>query len=368
MPGSAKFWIGIAVSVVLLALFVFTIDLERFLDALSRADYALVAPATALYLVSLLFRTLRWQHLLRHLKHVGVVRLYPVVVVGYMANNLLPMRIGELVRSYYVGEREGVSKTTALMTIFVERLLDALTLLAMVALVALFVPVLGVAEGFGRLSSVPWPLLVAGFTLPFVLGFAGLVLVALAPDRAGRWAKAALRPLPRRLESRAAEAVDMLLGGLISLRSPRSVVVLFLLSVPVWLFEAGLFMVIAYSFDLDLAFDNVAEMGAVIVLVMAIANIGASVPAAPGGIGLFELIARETLVLLPLAAVDRADAGAYVAVVHAVLLIPMIVLGQLFLWTQNVSLGSLSRAGRSIATERAAVAGAAPGAPLEDGP
>ena len=120
-------------------------------------------------------------------------------------------------------------------------------------------------------------------------------------------------------------------------------------------------MVIAYSFDLDLAFDNVAEMGAVIVLVMAIANIGASVPAAPGGIGLFELIARETLVLLPLAAVDRADAGAYVAVVHAVLLIPMIVLGQLFLWTQNVSLGSLSRAGRSFVTDRTAVAGACAG-------
>ncbi len=358
MPGSAKFWIGIAVSVVFLALFVFTVDLERFLDALSRADYALLAPATALYLVSLLFRTLRWQRLLRHLKRVSVVRLYPVVVVGYMANNLLPMRIGELVRSYYVGEREGVSKTTALMTIVVERLLDALTLLAMVAVVALFVPVLGVAEGLGRLSSVPWPLLVAAVTLPFIAGFTVLVLTALAPDRAGRWAKTALRPLPRGLESRGADTVDMLLGGLISLRSPRSVVVLFLLSVPVWLFEAGLFMVIAYSFDLDLAFDNVYEMVAAIVLVMAIANIGASVPAAPGGIGLFELIARETLVLLPLAAVDRADAGAYAAVVHAVLLVPMIVLGQVFLWTQNVSLGSLSRAGRSMASERAAVAGA----------
>ena len=344
MAGSGKFWVGIAVSVVLLALFVFTVDIGRFLEALSRADYALVVPAAGLYLVSLLFRTLRWQRLLRHLKRVGVVRLYPVVVVGYMANNLLPMRIGELVRSYYVGEREGVSKATALMTIFVERLLDALTLLALIALVALFVPVLGVAEGFGRLSSVPWPLLVAGFTAPFVIGFGGLVLVALRPETAARWGRAALRPLPRRLEARGAEAVDMLLGGLVSLRSPRSVVALFLLSVPVWLFEAGLFVVIAYSFDLDLAFDNAVEMGAALVLVMAIANIGASVPAAPGGIGLFELIARETLVLLPLAAVDRADAGAYAAVVHAVLLVPMIVLGQVFLWTQNVSLGRLSRA------------------------
>ena len=83
-------------------------------------------------------------------------------------------------------------------------------------------------------------------------------------------------------------------------------------------------------------------------LVTAIANIGSSIPAAPGGLGLFELVARETLVLLPLAAVDRAAAGAYVAVVHAALLMPMIVMGQAFLWVQHVSLGSLSLAGRSV--------------------
>ena len=77
------------------------------------------------------------------------------------------------------------------------------------------------------------------------------------------------------------------------------------------------------------------------VLVMSIANLGSSVPSAPGGIGLFELVARETLVLIPLAVVDRSIAGAYVTVVHVALLLPMIILGQLFLWTQHLSLGAL---------------------------
>ena len=118
-----------------------------------------------------------------------------------------------------------------------------------------------------------------------------------------------------------------------------------------WLFEAGLFVLVGYSFGFHEIYDNLPELIVVMVLVTAIANIGASIPAGPGGIGLFEIIAREVLVLLPLATMDRAVAGAYVAVVHACLLIPMIVLGQFFLWTQHVSLRSLTRLGQDKDSE-----------------
>jgi uncharacterized membrane protein YbhN (UPF0104 family) len=96
------------------------------------------------------------------------------------------------------------------------------------------------------------------------------------------------------------------------------------------------------------------------VLVTAVANIGSSIPLAPGGVGLFEWVARETLVLLPLATVDVAVATAYVAVVHFSLLVPMILLGQLFLWKHHVSLGSLSRAGRAAGAEMAGPSAASP--------
>ena len=79
------------------------------------------------------------------------------------------------------------------------------------------------------------------------------------------------------------------------------------------------------------------------VLVTAITNIGSAIPAAPGGLGLFEIIARETLVLGPLAAVERSVAAGYALVVHAALLLPMIVLGQAILWAGHISLGRLSR-------------------------
>ncbi len=71
------------------------------------------------------------------------------------------------------------------------------------------------------------------------------------------------------------------------------------------------------------------------VLTTSISNVGSSVPAAPGGIGLFELVARETIVWLPFGNITRSVAGGYVAMVHAVLIIPLIILGQIFLWTMN---------------------------------
>ena len=128
--------IGIGVSVFLLGFFALTTDFRRMVDALASANYWFALPAAGMYLVSIYFRSMRWTVMLRHLKPVKTTRVYPVVTIGYMANNILPMRLGELVRSYYLGEREGVSKTAALATVLAERVFDALTLLLMIAAVA----------------------------------------------------------------------------------------------------------------------------------------------------------------------------------------------------------------------------------------
>ena len=352
MIGQSRILIGLAVSVLLLALFVWTGDPRGMLESLAGANYLFLVPGIGLYLISVLFRTMRWQVLLRHLRPVPVTRLYPVVVVGYMANNLLPMRLGELVRSYHVGEREGINKASALVTILVERVFDALTLLFFIAAIALFVPLTGLAEGFGERFGVPWPLLVAAVTMPFVVAFGMLLLFALFPDRARALATLLVKVLPGRFQAPLLGLIDMLLSGLIPLRDPRTLSVLFMLSVPIWLFESSLFFLVGMSFGLHHVFDNPGELAVAVVLVTAIANIGSSIPAAPGGIGLFELVARESLVLLPLVTVERSVAGGFAAVVHAALLLPMIVLGQVFLWAENISLRRLSRAGRSAPEER----------------
>jgi len=342
---AGKFWLGLGLSVVLVALFFMTVDVGHMADALARANYLYVAPAVALYMIGVVFRTMRWQVLLRHIKPVSNRRLFPVVVIGYMANNLLPMRLGEVVRSYYLGEREQISKSSALATIFIERIFDALTLLLFVAVVALFVPVSGVAAGFGEQWGVAPILLAAGLSLPFVAAFGVMLLLSRWPERTRNLAIMMMKPLPQRFpHERALHIVEYFLAGFASLASPRKIALLFALSVPVWGFETGLFYLIGFSFGFHLVYDNLWHLAAAMALVTALANIGSSIPSSPGGIGLFELIARETLVLLPLAVVDRSDAAAFAAVSHFALLLPMIILGQVFLWAGNLSLRRLAQA------------------------
>ena len=326
--------------------------------ALADANYVYLIPGVALYLVSVFFRTVRWQILLRHMGAVPVRRLYPVVVVGYMANNLLPMRMGELVRSYYLGQREGISKTSALATIFVERVLDAMVLLFFIALVGLFFPLTSLATAFGERTGVPWLLLVLAFTVPFVGAFATLIVLARFPVWSDHALAVLVKRLPSSFQAPARHLVQMCLHGISPLSDPKTLAALFLLSIPVWLFEAGLFFFVGLGFGLQESFASLGNMAGANVLVTAVANIGSSIPAAPGGVGLFEIVARETLVLLPDAPIDRAVAAAFATVVHAALLIPMIVLGQLFLWADHVSLRRLSRSEPVVSTSEPAGASA----------
>ena len=348
-----KYWLSVAFSAILLALFVFTADPRRMLDEIRSANYWYMLPAVGVYLASVYFRTWRWTVMLRHIKRIGIRRLYPVVVIGYMANNLLPMRLGELVRSYYAGEREGINKTSALATIVSERMFDALTLLAFIAALAPFMPVDELARSFGARFGVPWWALIAGFSLPFVGVFAAFVLSAVYPEKSRAAVSLLTRPLPDRPRAIINSTAEMALQGLSPLREPRTLATLFILSVPIWLTEAGVFYIIGLSFGIHEAHANPWTMVATMIMVASVTNVGASLPLAPGGIGLFEFISRETLVLMPFATVSRSVAAGHAVVSHVATNGPMIALGQVFLWMNHMSLGRLRRrAGVDAGEER----------------
>ena len=343
LHGNRKYWIGIGVSIILLAYFLFTVDVGRMLGALAGANYWYVVPSVGMYFVSVYFRSMRWNVMLRHLKPVGARRLFPVVVVGYMANNLLPMRLGELVRSYYLSEREGVSATSALVTVFVERIFDALALLFFIAVITPFVPIAELAEDFSKIVGLPAGLLMLGLTLPFIGAFFVLALLSAYPGQVRAIALRLFGRLPDRITAVLDGLLMRILDGIAPLRDLRTLAALFGLSLPIWLTEVAVFWLMGYSFGIDEYHDGPVQMAVNMVLTTAITNIGGSIPAAPGGLGLFELIAREVLALGPLASVDRSVAGGYVVALHAVILLPVIILGQIFLWANQLSLRKLSQ-------------------------
>ena len=109
------FWLGLAGSAGFLAIFlVFFVDTSTIGDVLRNANYAYVAPSLFFYFIALYLRAHRWRFLLRSILGESRRPIFPVVVVGYMANNLIPVRIGEVVRSYYLSLRENISTAGAL--------------------------------------------------------------------------------------------------------------------------------------------------------------------------------------------------------------------------------------------------------------
>ena len=128
--------------------------------------------------------------------------------------------------------------------------------------------------------------------------------------------------------------------GLAALNSPKKHAILFLGSLPVWLAEAGVYLIVAYSFSLDTWFDSFWLLAAAVLLVTVTSNLITAVPASIGGIGPFEIVAQQTLVALGIGA---AAAAAYTVAVHLVALwLPVNIAGVLLLFWHNLSLRRLT--------------------------
>lgn len=138
LQGLVRTGLGVLVSLVCLFLVVRGVDLGRTWDVLREAHPAWVGLAVVALAGDVVLRGVRWQRLIAPIHRVAFPRLLAYMLVGYLANNVLPARLGELVRSHYLGDREGISRTTTLGTVVVERVVDIAVLVAIAAL-AIFV-------------------------------------------------------------------------------------------------------------------------------------------------------------------------------------------------------------------------------------
>ena len=149
--------IAFAISLTFLGLVFWSIDFDEFLDAFAEANYFWLIPAVIVYFLAFTLRAWRWQSLLKHLGEVSLGRSYFVATIGYAANNVLPLRLGEFVRAYLLRRNPGLDMTASLATIAVERILDGLTLLLWLGIGLLFFasmwtlsPLLTLAAQVGR--------------------------------------------------------------------------------------------------------------------------------------------------------------------------------------------------------------------------
>jgi len=226
------FWLGIGISAFFLFLTFRSINGAKLLDALRNVEPRFLAAAVASTLVSYYVRAYRWKLLLIEDKRASMTNLFSATSIGYMANNLLPARIGELVRVYVLGEKEGIDKGTVFASLVLDRLFDGFSvlLILVVTLFALQVP--------GADAEIRPALKMGGYvTVAVYLGILVFLLLLKRNTMAMlRFAGFLLKPI----SSRIAEKVIPLLGSFIkSIRlSSRPVILAGLLgsSFLIWAF------------------------------------------------------------------------------------------------------------------------------------
>lgn len=317
---------GLAVSVAFLALVFWSIDFDEFLDAFAEANYLWLIPAVIVYFLAFTLRAWRWQSLLAHLGGVTLGRSYFVATIGYAANNVLPLRLGEFVRAYLLRRNPGLDMTASLATIAVERILDGLTLLLWLGIGLLF---------FASMWTLS-PLLTLAAQVAAVVFIGAAVTVILAvlfPDAALRGGRTVTRPLPDRYTARLMGILESLLHGFAALKDARKIPFWFVVSNAVWAGEALVYILVAVAMDVDTP---------IVVLCVAVAasNLATAVPSSSGGIGPFELLAKETLVR---AGVGAGLATAYAVVIHATLWVPVTIAGAILLVLEGVPLREVLR-------------------------
>jgi uncharacterized protein (TIRG00374 family) len=324
-----QFWLGAGISALFLLFALRNLHLGDVWEAVRTARYGWIVPGVAVYFFGVWARTWRWDYLLRPVKHISLRRLFPVVVIGYMGNNIFPARAGEVIRAYLLRQREGVSISTSLATILVERVFDGLVMLMFV---------------FIGLPFTPMPDWLQVMVIAASLLFFGALAVFMVLAIKVEWAETVYgwlidRIVPARFRPSVRGFADRFMTGLESLRSGRAVLMLFVTSVVIWLAETVKYWFVMHAFDFSVPFW-------VLMLMNGIVNLATTIPSSPGYVGTFDAPGIEILTIF---GVDRALAASYTLVLHVALWLPITLLGLWYMTRESLSWREFTQAEKNLA-------------------
>lgn len=316
--------LSVAVSAVLLGFAVREVDWDRAWGAIRSANYWWVLAMIPVTVWSLFIRAQRWRVFLHG---VGVPPLRPLVAatnIGFLANMVLPLRIGEVVRPVLLSRRAHLPLSGVLASVLLERIFDMFTILLLFGLSASLVDVSDRVRQWG------WMLSGLAFTVAAVI-----VLIRVQERLALRIARRLADLLPARLGESAYGFAKGFVQALEMLDSPTAYLRAFAWSLYLWLVISSVYAFGFWAFHLDVP---VLRGGLVLTTLVAIA---VSVPSAPGFIGSFQL---GCVIALGIFKVDESAAIAYSLVVHATQFIGCIGAGLYSLWTEGISLREVEAA------------------------
>ena len=321
------FWVGSGISVLLLLLLLRKIDFSSLVEALRKLDLRCLAAAVSFTFVSYWLRAVRWRYLLLHERPLPLSSLYSAVLIGYMANNLFPARLGEFIRAWVLAEREKLQAPAVFASLVIDRLFDGFSVMVMLAVVLL---TLQLPPEMEQSAS----LLRAGGTT-MLLFYAGvilfLVLLKLRPVAALSLLARLLKPFPASITEKAIPLAGSFLGGLRFSYGGRDLLGILMSSLLIWISATLPIYLVLLGFGIHLPLT--ASFFIMVLLVFAV-----MVPAAPGYIGTYHLACYTGLAAFGL---PDTQAISIALVVHGVGFFPVILGGLYQVWSLGMSLGKM---------------------------
>jgi len=327
-----KALVGVGISIAVLYFALRGVHPGAVLREIGRADLPLFVLAVVVNTVVFALRASRWELLLRPMRRgTRFHSRFSATSIGFMANNLLPARVGEFGRAYALSRLEPIPVSASFASLVVERLLDGITIVALLFF-AMALPVFPEVATFGGrdMGAAANALLIL-----FAAAGALLLLMVLWPEAAVRsFERTVARVLPRGLRRTLVDALRAFLGGLGVLRQPRLLVRAALWSFAVWGVNGLSFWIGFLAFDIQLPFSSAVFLQSVIALAV-------SLPSAPGFFGLFEGGVRVGLV--EVWGVELNKALGFAIGFHMATFIPITVIGLYYVWRLGFSLREVKR-------------------------
>lgn len=329
-------WLGLAVSIGSLWWTFRDVDLAEVARHVARADWALLLGVSVpSQTAAVYFRALRWRHLTDPIAPIATGPLFRATAVGFMANNLFPLRIGELLRAGCLARETGTDPPAILATVLLERVIDTVTFLLLAAL-------LMVVMGAGAGPSPEMLLLGApALLLAAIVPLAGMLALRLVPERlvhlAGRFGGLLL---PAASVERLQALIRRFAEGLGSIRGGSHLFWIGLHSILIWfVFSMLPFAAAIEAMGIRLGSPERALEAAYTTLVAV--GLAVSLPSAPGFFGLYHTACR---IALGLFGVPWDQAVALGTVAHLTFWTSMTLLGLLCLRVGKISLGAVEAA------------------------
>jgi uncharacterized protein (TIRG00374 family) len=328
-PSTQRFVVRSAVSLVLLAVLLWRIDLDQAGRALRDADYYYVVPGLLLFGLAKLLVAQRWRLMLSKFADVPLPPLFGILLLSNLANNVVPARIGDVIRVQVPAQRYDLSRARLASTVFAtESLLDGIAF-AVLGLIGL-----ALIDLHGFPTGVFWG----------VLGLVTGGLVAVIPIAHLRlqdgWTNRGIMPrLPDRARLALEEAVPHFIDGLAVFRDVRLGAQAIVLSFAIWLLEVAMFVLFGLAFGIHLSMP--AWM-----LIMVAANMISSVPVTPSNIGAYEVAITE---LMKTRGVDTGVAGGFAIAAHVFNILWITAAGFAAMWALGLGLGDVFSLGRKPA-------------------